>query len=351
MLKIEGIEKKFRDFHLQDIHLNVEKGDYFMLLGKSGSGKSLLLEIIAGLQRADSGKIMLNNKEITHLEIQKRNIGLLFQDFAIFPHLSVFQNIAYPLRSNKRNRKEIGEIVTNLAMEFEIAHLLRRKTNNLSGGEKQRLALARTLAMEPEILLLDEPLTSLDVQLRQGIRKLFRNINGKGKTIIHVTHDHEEAMLLANKVAVIHQGKIIQKGPVKDVFHRPVNEFVANFTGIKNFFRGVFIDDGQDELNKIQIKEGVIVKALRKPSGKETAVVIRCQDIILSKNKAETSAANNFRATVLEVFPSVVGFEVLLDIGVQLTALVSSEAIQKFKLAENNIIWVSFKASALKILD
>lgn len=351
MLKIEAIEKQFKDFHLQDINLHIEKGDYFMLLGKSGSGKSLLLEIIAGLKKADSGKILLNNKEITHLEIQKRNIGLLFQDYAIFPHLSVYQNIAYPLRSNRRNRKETEEKVKNLAKEFEIDHLLNRKTNNLSGGEKQRLALARTLAMEPGVLLLDEPLTSLDVQLRQGIRNLFRKINRKGKTIIHVTHDHEEAILLANKVAVIHQGKIIQKGPVKDVFHRPMNEFVANFTGIKNFFRGIFIDDRQDDLNKIQINEGVIVKALHKPSAKETAVVIRCQDIILSINKTETSAVNNFRATVLEVFPSVVGFEVVLDIGVQLTALVSSEAIQKFKLTENSKIWASFKASAIKLLD
>ncbi|MDZ7743869.1 MAG: ABC transporter ATP-binding protein [Bacteroidota bacterium] len=350
MLKIEGLNKRFRNFQLQDVGLEVEEGEYFILLGKSGSGKSLLLEILAGLQTADSGSIILNNREISRVDIRKRNIGLLFQDYAIFPHLNVFENIAYPLKTKHFSKIQIRDKVRSLAMDFEIEHLLSRKTTKLSGGEKQRVALARTLAMEPKLLLLDEPLASLDVQLKQEIRKLFRKIKRDGQTVIHVTHDYEEAILLADKVAVINQGKIVQSGKTADVFHHPINEFVASFTGVKNFFRASFAYHPEADICLAEIKTGLQIKTLQKPAAKEGALVIRCQDIFLSNSRSDTSALNNFKGRIREVLPAIRGFEVVTDIGVLLSVMVSHESIMNMKLREGKEVWVSFKASAVKIL-
>ncbi len=350
MLKIENLNKGFSDFQLKDIGLEVRKGEYFMLLGKSGSGKSLLLEILAGLQKADSGSIWLRNTEISKLDIRNRNIGLLFQDYAIFPHMNVFDNIAYSLKAKNMSKKQIRDKVGTLAEDFEISHLLKRKPAKLSGGERQRVALARTLAMEPDILLLDEPLTSLDVQLKHGIRKLFREINSQGQTIIHVTHDHEEAILLADRVAVINKGEIIQSGKTADVFQHPKNEFVASFTGVKNFFRARFIQHDKDSICHAEISPGLKIKILQKPEAKEGALVIRCQDIFLSNSMTETSALNNFRGQIMEILPAIRGFEIVTDIGIQLSVMLSHESMLNMKLEQGKEIWVSFKASAVKIL-
>ncbi|RLD63190.1 MAG: ABC transporter ATP-binding protein, partial [Bacteroidetes bacterium] len=202
MLKVKNISKKLDDFNIKDISFSVNKGDYFIILGVSGAGKSVILEMIAGLMQPNSGTIYLNNKNITNEKIQKRKLGLVFQDYAVFPHLSVKENISYPLKNRGLEKKEIQNRLNQLAEEMSISHLLNRKPTTLSGGELQRVALARTLALNPECLLLDEPLSSLDIQLKNDLRGLLRKINKKGQTIIHVTHDYEEAIFLANKVAV-----------------------------------------------------------------------------------------------------------------------------------------------------
>ncbi|MCF8228693.1 MAG: ABC transporter ATP-binding protein [Bacteroidales bacterium] len=351
MLKIKGIHKNFKSFQLKNIHLEIEKGEYFMLLGKSGSGKSLLLEILAGMQFPDAGNIILQGKDITRLDIRKRKIGLLFQDYAIFPHLNVFDNIAYAMRSAKKPGKTIRTKVYNLAEEFGISHLLKRKTQNLSGGEKQRLALARTLAMEPEILLLDEPLTSLDVQLRQGTRKLLRRINQSGQTVIHVTHDHEEAILLADKIAVIHHGSIIQSGKTREVFQKPINEFVANFTGVKNFFRVKFMKDTSGDNFLAVLNENISIKILGEPKQQTGAIVLACRDIFLSREKPDTSAVNNFKGLITEIIPAIRGYEVTLDIGFMLSVLISAESLKKLNIEQGKSIWASFKASSVKVLQ
>ena len=236
MLDVQHIEKVYQDFSLKDISFQVEDGDYFVILGPSGAGKTQILEILAGLILPDEGKIMLDDREITYRKIQKRPFGLVFQDLAIFPHLSVRDNIRYPLRSGRTGRKEMDELTATIAASTEISHLLERRPSSLSGGELQRVALARTLMRKPRYLLLDEPLASLDVSLRQGLRSLLKRLNTEGQTIIHVTHDYEEAMVLAGKVAVLDQGRIIQSGPADQVFHHPESEFMARFTGVKNYF-------------------------------------------------------------------------------------------------------------------
>lgn len=345
MLKLKDISIKLGDFQLNNINLDIEQGDYYVLLGKSGVGKTVLLEIIAGLIKPNSGKVILNDNDITHDKIQNRKIGIVFQDYSVFPHLSVKQNIAYPLKGKDLSNKQKEETITKYAQLAEIDHLLYRGTQNLSGGELQRVALARMLVSKPECILLDEPLASLDVQLKGGLRNLLRQINQDGVTIVHVTHDYEEAIALSTKVAVIHEGSIIQKGQTKEVFKKPANEFVANFTGIKNFFLAEFENENIANVNgRIQIKVS------NKEGLNKGKIIIRGEEIILSNEKIDSSATNNFKGKIVQIIPYLTNYEVIVDIGIDLTVVISEESLQKFEFKENSYTWVSFKSTAIKII-
>jgi ABC-type sugar transport system ATPase subunit len=187
MLKLCDINKKLGDFALSGINLDIPEGEYYVLLGRSGAGKTQLLELIAGLEKADGGSILLDNEDITCKKIQERKIGIVFQDYAIFPHMTVFGNIAYPLKVRNTPEDVVKSMVTESARQMNIVHLLKRSTRNLSGGERQRIALARTLVTLPRLLLLDEPLSSLDASLKDDMKRLLRKLNRDGHTIIHVT--------------------------------------------------------------------------------------------------------------------------------------------------------------------
>lgn len=207
-----------------------------MLTGPSGAGKSLLFQIIAGIKRADHGTILLNGKDISKLPVQKRQIGLLFQHNTLFPHLNVRQNIEYPLKIRNIKSAERKRIINRLSEESGIAHLLERTSENLSGGELQRVSVCRALASGTKYLLLDEPLSSLDVQLRGDLRQLLRRLHKEGYTILHITHDQREAFQLAERMAVIDQGKIIQCAKPIEIFKAPASKFVADFVGYRNFY-------------------------------------------------------------------------------------------------------------------
>src|SRR5512140_1243413 len=256
MLKLNNINKKLGSFSLSDICLDIRKGEYYVLLGRSGSGKTQLLELIAGLTLPDSGEIWINGNNSTRRKISERDTGLVFQDYAIFPNMTVSGNIAYSLHSRKVSRKEIALKVKLIAGELNINHILDRFTNNLSGGELQRVALARTLITSPRLLLLDEPMASIDASLKDDIKRTLRQLNRKGLTIVHVTHDYREAISLASRVGVIHNGHIIQEGTPEEVFSKPVNKFVARYAGIRNFFRVKFFS--QDERWKAKSDNNLI---------------------------------------------------------------------------------------------
>lgn len=346
MLKLKNISVKLGNFQLKNINLELEKGDYYILLGKSGVGKTVLLEIIAGLIKPDSGQVFLQEQNITYEKIQNRKVGIVFQDFSVFPHLNVKQNIAYPLTGKKLNRQQKESLINEYAELTSISHLLNRGTENLSGGELQRVALARMLVSKPECLLLDEPLSSLDVQLKGDLRNLLRQINQRGVTILHVTHDYEEAIALSNKVAVIHEGEIIQKGPTKEVFQKPVNEFVANFTGIKNFFLAEFTP-----YNTAKINGTLEIHVYNQHQIKKGKIIIRGEEVTLSNNKLDSSATNNFKGSIKQIIPYLSNHEVMVDIGIDVTVVISDESLQKFNFKENSPVWVSFKSTAIKIIS
>jgi len=351
MLEIKNISKKYDNFSLENINFSVEKGDYFVLLGVSGSGKSMLLEIIAGLIKLDSGSIILNEKDITEEKIQKRNIGIVFQDLAIFPHLTVYENIAYSLNSQKINKKEINSKVNKIAEELSVELLLNRKPSTLSGGELQRVALARILLLEPELLLLDEPLSSVDSQKSEELRALLRKINRGGQTIIHVTHEYEEAISLANKIAIINNGKIIQIGTPEDVFQHPKSEFVAHFTGTKNFFAATLINGVKDNCKSAIINSKISFSVLSNCTDNHGFVMISSNEITLSNHRIESSSQNNFEGIVIDIVPARLGIEIHIDVGIKLIALVSHRSSKELNLEINNRIWASFKASAVRFIN
>jgi len=347
MLELKNITKRFSDFSLKDISFRVGKGDYFVLLGESGAGKSMLLETIAGLVQPESGTILMNNIDITHQKIQNRKIGLVFQDHAVFPHMSVHENIAYSLHGGKLTREEKKERVRKIAEQLSITDLLNRKPSTLSGGELQRVALARTLIQQPIILLLDEPLASLDSRIKSDLRSLLRKIHRQGQTILHVTHDYEEALSLGNRIAVIHDGTIVQEGNPEDVFRNPRSEFVAHFVGVRNFFKGTLTGANS---NSILVEKKVAIKLLPPGNGPDGFVLIRGEDIILSNNDFESSATNNFEGTITEIIPGVRGIDVVVDIGMPLHALITAESLFNLELTEGKRIWVHFKATAVRFI-
>ncbi len=348
MLELRKISKRFADFSLKEVSFTVERGDYFILLGESGAGKSMVLETIAGLVAPDSGSIFLDKKDVTTEKIQDRKAGLVFQDHAVFPHMTVGENIAYSLHGLKLTKEEKKEKVRAIAIELGIGDLLLRMPGTLSGGELQRVALGRTLIQQPQILLLDEPLSSLDTRLKGDLRRLLRSIHRKGQTILHVTHDYEEALSLGTHIAVIDKGTIIQSGTPSEVFHHPGSEFVAHFIGIRNFFAVSLVTENQITFaytfNKIPVR---IVTEAKEGDG---FILIRGEDILLSAVPVETSATNNFPGTVVEIVPNSGGVDVTIDAGIELQARITRESLEKLGLKAGGTCWVHFKATAVKYI-
>jgi len=247
-IRIENIRKIFKgtgdDFTaLQDVSLTVKTGELIALLGPSGSGKTTLLRIISGLEYADSGEIFIDREETSHLPVQNRRIGFVFQHYALFRHMSVFDNIAFGLRVKDRDKRpDEASIKAKVMKLIDLVHLTGlhdRFPSKLSGGQRQRVALARALAVDPKVLLLDEPFGALDAKVRKELRRWLRKLHDDlNITTIFVTHDQEEAMELADRVVVMNQGRVEQIGSPEEVYHNPANAFVYDFLGNYNAFDG-----------------------------------------------------------------------------------------------------------------
>ncbi|UCU94955.1 ABC transporter ATP-binding protein [Hydrogenophaga taeniospiralis] len=250
MLRVSNLNTQYKDSHgrivkaAQDICIDVPRGKLFTLLGPSGCGKTTTMRSVAGLERPVSGRITVNGHPVycsgtgVFVAPNKRNFGMVFQSYAIWPHMNVFQNAAFPLEvgSRKLNRREIEERVMRVLTVVGLENFADREATMLSGGQQQRLALARALAMEPELLLLDEPLSNLDAKLRERMRFELKRLQRElGLTTIYVTHDQSEALALSHEIAVMSEGRIRQIGSPRDIYERPANRFVADFVGLTNF--------------------------------------------------------------------------------------------------------------------
>ncbi|MGB4058442.1 MAG: sulfate ABC transporter ATP-binding protein [Alphaproteobacteria bacterium] len=255
-IRVEGVFKIYRDFMALDgVNLNVKTGELVALLGPSGSGKTTLLRIIAGLDYADLGEIYIDSAETSQAPIQSRRVGFVFQHYALFRHMTVFENIAFGLRVKPKGERpteqEIRKKVMKLIQLIHLSGLHNRYPAQLSGGQRQRVALARTLAVDPKVLLLDEPFGALDAKVRKELRRWLRKIHDElNITTVFVTHDQEEALELADRVVVMNSGKIEQIGSPEDIYHNPANAFVYDFLGNYNAFEGAVGKDGACHLLK-----------------------------------------------------------------------------------------------------
>ncbi len=233
-VSLRGVSKRFGSVEaLRRVNLDIEKGEFFVLLGPSGSGKSTLLRIIAGLEEPDEGEVLIDGRVVNDVDPSKRDIAFVFQNYALYPHMRVYDNIAFPLRMRKYPKEQIRERVSEVARMLGITHLLDKYPYQLSGGEQQRVALARAIVRRPKVFLLDEPLSNLDAKLRVRLRfELRRLLHDELKTTtIYVTHDQVEAMTMADRIAVINRGEIVQVDSPTGLYERPVNTFVAGFIG------------------------------------------------------------------------------------------------------------------------
>jgi sulfate transport system ATP-binding protein len=233
MIAVEGVSKQFGDYTaLDNVSIEVPDGSLTALLGPSGSGKSTLLRIIAGLETADSGDVSIDGVDVTGRPPQKRGVGFVFQHYAAFKHMTVYDNVAFGLEIRKRPKAEIADRVGQLLKLVQLEGLAKRYPSQLSGGQRQRMGLARALAIDPSVLLLDEPFGALDARVRAELREWLRRLHDETHTTtVIVTHDQEEAMEVADEVAVMSQGRIEQVGPPREVYERPENEFVMTFVG------------------------------------------------------------------------------------------------------------------------
>jgi len=337
MIRIENLNIHLLDFRLKNIHLAVEENEFFMLMGPTGAGKTVLLEAIAGLIPVNTGKIFIQGRDVTRLPSEKREVGLVYQDHALFPHLNVLENITYGLRFHGISMEEGEKRLRRLTQWLNIDHLLHRLPVNLSGGEKQRVALARALIVRPRVLLLDEPLSALDPGFREEIRNALKSLHeNTDTTFLMVTHDFGEALALADRGAVIDHGAIEQVGAIHEIFQRPCSCSVADFVGMKNLFEAEFQDGVADVYGlKIRIKEPA-----DKPHG---YVAIRPEDIDVSRNPLPSMLENTFSGLVTAVTSQGFTYEVHVKAGnVTFKALVTKKSLVDLGLREGIDVLVSF---------
>lgn len=343
MLRAEGISKDWKEFRLREISFEVNEGEHFVILGPSGAGKTVLLEIIAGIIEPDSGWVHLNGRDVTDLPPEKRGLAYVPQNYALFPNMSVYDNIAFGLKVRKVPKAEIERKVREISKVLGIEHLLHRKPKTLSGGEQQRVALARALAVEPPLILLDEPFANLDVQTRSRlIGEMKRWREELGFTALHVTHSFEEAVSLGDRVGVMLNGRLVQVGSVKEVFSKPASEEVARFLGFENIIEGA-AEGRKLKANGVEIELPVEVRG-------RVRVGLRPEDIILSLEPIRTSARNEFRATVESVEELGPLVRVHLRVGnLRLRAFITRSSMLEMRITKGKEVYVSFKASALHV--
>jgi iron(III) transport system ATP-binding protein len=258
LVSLKSISKKFdRTTAVADVSLDVERGEFFGLLGPSGCGKTTTLRMIAGLEKPDTGSIEFDGKDITDLPAERRGFGMVFQNYALFPHLNVFENVAFGLRARKRPTAEIRERVGSALGLVQLPGYEKRRVDELSGGQQQRVAIARAIAIEPALLLFDEPLSNLDVSLREATRSELRELVARlGLTAVYVTHDQEEAFALCDRISVMAGGRILQTGRPRDLYEHPGQLTVARFLGRNNLIKVMRLTSSKEGLGEFKTLAG-----------------------------------------------------------------------------------------------
>ncbi len=351
MIAFDRVSLALGSFSLNDVSLSINRGDYYFIVGPSGAGKTVLLEAIAGLHRPDSGRILLRDEEITALSPDKRGIGLVYQDYSLFPNMRVIDNVSYGLRVRGVRKAEARSEVAGLLERFGIDHLANRYPGTLSGGEQQRVALARAVAVKPDILLLDEPLSALDPLTQEkfiaDLRRLHRE---DGLTIVQVSHSRREAHLLATRMAVIIDGTLVDEGEAHVVLNAPKSREVALFVGIENILDGTVTanDGGHATVDAGGRTFEVLTDAA---AGEEVSLCIRADDVVVAVGEGRPSSARNTMAgTIVQIVENGPVAEVRVDADVELTAVLTRRSVQELGLVPGTPVTLSVKATAIHVI-
>lgn len=342
MIRIEHAGTTLGDFVLSDITLDIGENEFFVLMGPTGAGKTVLLEAIAGLVPIETGNIFIEERNVTRRPPEKRGVSIVYQDFCLFPHLTVAENITYGLHFHRVDKNERKRRMERLVEGLNLSHLLKRLPTNLSGGENQRVSLARALMVEPKILLLDEPLSALDPGFREEVRRGLKRLHRTSRsTFFMVTHDFVDALSLADRGAIMNEGKIVQVGSIKDIFQRPNSAFVADFVGMKNLFPVEFT-------NQTARYEGIEIDVGRQPPNSRGYVAIRPEDVVLSRENIDSSMRNTFPGTVRKVIDQGLYYEVEVEVGSStFKASITKRSLIELEISEGIPLHVSFKASSI----
>ena len=360
-IRIRNISKHFGEFVAVDnVDLDIRRGELFSILGGSGCGKSTLLRMLAGFETPTSGTIEIDGVDVTRQPPYERPVNMMFQSYAIFPHMTVEKNIAYGLQKDQVAKDEIETRVSDMLKLVQLSELRARKPNQLSGGQRQRVALARALIKQPKVLLLDEPLAALDKKLREQTQFELMNIQDKlGITFVVVTHDQEEAMTLSTRIAVMNQGRFLQIGDPKEIYEYPTSRFVADFIGTINTFEGT-VTDVDSEAIAIRCDDvGVSVPALRNDDvvavGQDVCVAVRPEKIFISLEEPDDNDAVRVRGVVDDL--GYLGNRSLYRIRLETGRMIHVSRQNQRRSAKRFVewedkIWVSWRArSSIVILS
>jgi ABC-type Fe3+/spermidine/putrescine transport system ATPase subunit len=355
-IELQSVSKRYGDVAaVDDISFAIKPAEFLTLLGPSGCGKTTTLRIVAGLQEPDCGRIRIADQDVTALSPSARNIGMVFQSLALFPHMTVAENVAFGLKMRRIAKTKIAERVERTLAIVCLQALANRYPLQLSGGEQQRVALARALIIEPSILVLDEPFASLDRKLREAMQQELRAITRELQiTTLFVTHDQEEALMLSDWVAVMNRGRIEQFGTSRDIFWRPETRFVAEFMGLTNFLRArVLSANGKAvELSLLGVTFACPFTG-KVESGDEIEMVVRPEWIDLSRAAPTANSGIQGRLVDAAFHGSISSFTVQLDAGVSLTVRKKndiSEAASGVQFLIGESIWVSWPPEAMQML-
>jgi putrescine transport system ATP-binding protein len=358
LIRFENVTKKFGDFvAIEDLTLNIYAQEFFALLGPSGCGKTTLMRMLAGFEHVSKGKILLAGQDIGPVPPNKRAVNMMFQSYALFPHLSVFENIAFGLRRGNMPKNDIVDRVEEMLKLTRLEKFARRKPHQISGGQRQRVALARSLAKAPKLLLLDEPLGALDKKLRQDTQFELMDIQETtGTTFVIVTHDQEEAMTVASRVAVMDEGRVIQVSTPDRIYETPNSVYVADFIGDVNLIKGTASPVGK-ELFHLNWNEGQApinaASTLNLSEGQECHLAIRPEKVSISAEKP-ADAANAIQGKILDIayLGNISTYHVELPSGEVIKAqAANTRRIARRSFSWEDPVWISWTATAGVLLD
>ncbi len=351
MIEIKNLSLHLGNFSLKDINLTIEDREYFVILGPTGAGKTVFIECMAGLHHIKQGEIWVDQSEVTHLTPEERSIGYVPQDYVLFPFLNVVENIAFGLRQTRCPKAEMQERVKTLANLLSISHLLKRGTHSLSGGEKQRVALARALAPSPKILLLDEPLSSLDLQTSKYLRLELRRIHKElGVTTLHITHNQVEAEEMADRIAILNMGRLEQVGKPQEVFFYPESEIVSDFIGALNILNCDHCRTLGEGL--MEVSCGGMRIILPHDGNPIQRVALFPRDIYISDTQPPGPQVNRFKGTITDIksYGATVRLEVKVE-GNTLQAEMPYDIFEEMDLAVGKEVFLILKLRRIRVFE